>query len=72
MAAAGKCCSRRLLGQQVAEALRRQGRRRREDAGVDGMRLRVPGRLRSVGGESGSNDSVLEAFFAAKFAKRIE
>ena len=35
MAAAGKCCSRRLLGQQVAEALRRQGRRRREDPRVD-------------------------------------
>ena len=52
MAAAGKCCSRRLLGQQVAEALRRQGRRRREDAGVNGVRLRVPGHLRSFGGES--------------------
>ena len=42
MAAAGKSCSRRLLGQQVAEALRRQGRRRREDARVDPVSNQLP------------------------------
>ena len=37
----------------MAQALRRQGRRRREDTCVDGVRLRLQGRLRPVGGESG-------------------
>ena len=53
MAVAGKCCSRRLLGQQVAKALRRQGRRRREDARVVSVRLRLQGRLRPVNGDFG-------------------